>query len=120
MRIGVAWVPNSNANYRAIDPMKAMIRRGHEVVWPATGDGAADASRLASCDVVHVYRRADDETRRVLAHLARAGVAITFDTEGEPGLQEVWWLDGPASLGDVREGGPNGQPVHDDERVAGG
>jgi glycosyltransferase involved in cell wall biosynthesis len=77
------WVPNSNAHYRAIDPMKAMMRRGHEVVWPASSSGDADFARLASCHVVHVYRRADDQTRRVLAQLARAGVAVTFDNDDD-------------------------------------
>jgi hypothetical protein len=83
MRIGVAWVANSNAHYRAIDPMKAMMRRGHEIVWPASSEGEADLARLADCDVVHVYRRADDQTRRVLAQLARAGVGITFDNDDD-------------------------------------
>jgi hypothetical protein len=41
MRLGVVWEPNSNAHYRAIDPMKAMERRGHEVVWPTESSGAA-------------------------------------------------------------------------------
>jgi glycosyltransferase involved in cell wall biosynthesis len=83
VRIGVAWIPSSNANYRAIDPVKAMARRGHEVVWPATNDGVAELGRLASCDVVHVFRRADDETRRVLTQLARRGVGITFDNDDD-------------------------------------
>jgi glycosyltransferase involved in cell wall biosynthesis len=83
MRIGAAWVPSSNANYRAVDPLKAMARRGHTIVWPANSEGAADLGRLAGCDVVHVYRRADDQTRRVLTQLARAGVGITFDNDDD-------------------------------------
>jgi glycosyltransferase involved in cell wall biosynthesis len=35
------------------------------------------------CDVVHVYRRADDHTRRVLVQLSRAGVGITFDNDDD-------------------------------------
>jgi hypothetical protein len=76
MRIGVAWVSNSAANYRAIHPMQAMMRRGHDVVWPADGEGNADVRRLGRCDVVHVYRRADDQTLRTLGELARGGVAM--------------------------------------------
>jgi glycosyltransferase involved in cell wall biosynthesis len=82
MRLGAVWIANSNANYRAIDPLNAMVRRGHDVVWPATPDGAADL-RLAGCDIVHVYRRADDQTRRVLAELERGGTAITYDNDDD-------------------------------------
>jgi UDP:flavonoid glycosyltransferase YjiC (YdhE family) len=73
MRIGVVWESNNNAYYRAIDPMRAMERRGHEVVWPADGKGVPALSRLGGCNVVHVYRRCDDATLEVLARLARSG-----------------------------------------------
>lgn len=83
MRLGVVWHPSSNAHYRAIEPMRAMKRRGHEVVWPANGDGKADLRRLARCDVVHVYRRCDEETRRVVAELAGGGIAVTWDNDDD-------------------------------------
>jgi glycosyltransferase involved in cell wall biosynthesis len=83
MRLGVAWVRASNAHYRAIDPMMAMARRGHHVVWPEGAEGIPDPRRLAGCDVVHVYRRADDATRRVLAQLAERGTAITYDNDDD-------------------------------------
>jgi glycosyltransferase involved in cell wall biosynthesis len=82
MRIGAAWVPGSNSYYRAIGPLVAMQRRGHEIV-PAQVDGAAHLHRLQGCDVVHVYRRADDATRQVLAQLGRRGTAITFDNDDD-------------------------------------
>ena len=83
MRIGVVFEPNSNANYRAVDPMKAMERRGHEIVWPRDKEGRADPRLLSRCDVVHVYRRAADDTRRILGDLARAGIAITYDNDDD-------------------------------------
>jgi glycosyltransferase involved in cell wall biosynthesis len=83
VRLGVAWIRCSNANYRAIEPMKAMMRRGHTVTWPASSEGEADLRRLIGCDVVHVFRRADDQTRHVLAQLAQAGTAITFDNDDD-------------------------------------
>lgn len=83
MRLGVVWHPSSNAHYRAIEPMRAMKRRGHQVVWPANGDGKADLRRLAGCDVVHVYRRCDEETRRVVAELAAGGIAVTWDNDDD-------------------------------------
>ncbi|MGH2763370.1 MAG: glycosyltransferase [Thermoleophilaceae bacterium] len=60
-----------------------MKRRGHQVVWPANGDGKAELRRLARCDLVHVYRRCDEETRRVVAELARGGIAITWDNDDD-------------------------------------
>jgi glycosyltransferase involved in cell wall biosynthesis len=83
LTLGVVWEPNSGAHYRAIEPMKAMARRGHEIVWPADSNGEAHLRRLAGCHAVHVYRRGNDETRRVLAELARAGVAITYDNDDD-------------------------------------
>jgi glycosyltransferase involved in cell wall biosynthesis len=81
MRLGVVWEPCSNAHYRAIDPMKAMEQRGHDVMWPPDNEGEPDLRRHADCDVVHVFRRSDDDTRRVLAELARSGTRITFDND---------------------------------------
>src|SRR3954471_6243174 len=83
MRIGAVWEPCPNAIYRAIDPLKAMARRGHEVVWPSDDQGAAELDRLAGCDVVHVYRRASEDTQRVAGELARRGVAITYDNDDD-------------------------------------
>jgi glycosyltransferase involved in cell wall biosynthesis len=83
MRLGVAWEPNSNAHYRAIEPMRAMERRGHQIVWPADVEGRAEARRLAGCDVVHVYRRAAEDTLRVLKGLARQGTPITYDNDDD-------------------------------------
>jgi hypothetical protein len=83
MRLGVIWESNNNAHYRAIDPMRAMERRGHEVVWPADGKGKPDLSRLGGCDLVHVYRRCEEGTLGVLARLTRSGTAITWDTDDD-------------------------------------
>jgi glycosyltransferase involved in cell wall biosynthesis len=81
MRIGVAWERVPNASYRAIEPMNALARRGHEIVWPADVRGACDEAKLARCDVVHIYRRLDDDTKRIVTNLARAGVPISYDND---------------------------------------
>jgi glycosyltransferase involved in cell wall biosynthesis len=83
MRLGLGWTLIANANYRAIEPLKAMARRGHEVVWPSGPHGEVDFRRLAGCDVVHVYRRCDPYTLRVLSELARRGTAITYDNDDD-------------------------------------
>ncbi len=82
MRLGVLFEANSAAFYRALAPMQAMQRRGHEVRWP-DDEGRAAAGAFAGCDLVHVYRRADDATRRVLAELDRAGTAVTYDNDDD-------------------------------------
>jgi glycosyltransferase involved in cell wall biosynthesis len=82
VRLGVVHEPCPNAEYRALEPMRAMERRGHEVVWPDK-EGRADLRRLAGCDLVHVHRRAADDTWRVLSELARGGTAITFDNDDD-------------------------------------
>jgi glycosyltransferase involved in cell wall biosynthesis len=81
MRLGVVWQPAPGAAYRAIEPMKAMVRRGHEVTWPSDRDGEPDLSRLAGCDVVHVYRRGQDGVRQVLQALIQRGTTITYDND---------------------------------------
>jgi glycosyltransferase involved in cell wall biosynthesis len=84
MRLGVLFEENSAAYYRAIYPMEAMERRGHEVVWP-NDDGLARAGVLASCDVVHLYRRAGQEIERVVREIGRggAGTAVTYDNDDD-------------------------------------
>jgi glycosyltransferase involved in cell wall biosynthesis len=79
----VAWHYNANANYRALQPGKAMARRGHEVIWPSMSDGAPELERLTGCDVVHVYRRFDPVTRAVLAKLAERGTKIVYDNDDD-------------------------------------
>jgi glycosyltransferase involved in cell wall biosynthesis len=82
MRLGVVCVPGANAHYRAIEPMKAMARRGHEIVWPPD-NGHADPARLRGCDVVHVYRLTGARTRQVLGELAGRGTAIVYDNDDD-------------------------------------
>lgn len=83
LRIGVAWEWRAGAHYRAIDPLRAMYERGHEIVFPSSIDGAVDSTRLMTCQVVHVYRRCDEQTRRLTAGLLRQGVAITYDNDDD-------------------------------------
>jgi glycosyltransferase involved in cell wall biosynthesis len=102
MRIGAVWLVNANANYRAIDPLRAMERRGHEVLWPDDPEANPEVRRLATCDVVHVYRRADDEIRPLLTQLTRGGTPFTYDNDDDftstpkqsPGYRDVGGLRG--------------------------
>jgi glycosyltransferase involved in cell wall biosynthesis len=102
MRLGVVWFPCANAYYRAVDPIMAMARRGHEVVLPPDGDSTIDLERLSECDVVHVYRRCEEESRRQFAELVRRGTPITYDNDDDfsalpkqsPNYRELGGLEG--------------------------
>jgi glycosyltransferase involved in cell wall biosynthesis len=83
MRLGAVWEPLSAAYYRAIYPMEAMERRGHEVVWPEDDQGEVDPGRLIGCDVVHVYRRASESTQRAIGQVQRTGTSITYDNDDD-------------------------------------
>jgi glycosyltransferase involved in cell wall biosynthesis len=83
MRIGVAWEVGANRHYRAIDPVVAMQLRGHQLVPPPTPRGEIDVDRLLGCDVVHVYRLANDDARRKLARLTKAGVPLVYDNDDD-------------------------------------
>ena len=83
MRIGAVWVASLNAYSRAIGPLEALARRGHDIVWPADTQGEADVARLGDCNVVLVYRRADPATRAAIAELLEAGVAVVYDNDDD-------------------------------------
>jgi hypothetical protein len=82
VKLGVIFEPEAyNSYYRAIFPMRALERRGHEVVWPATLQQDVPTKALFGCDLVHCFRRID----RVgdLKTLAAHGVAISFDNDDD-------------------------------------
>lgn len=84
LRIGAIWqASTSAANYRSLLPLQAMERRGHDVVWPRGEEGRGEGRRLAGVDVVHVYRRHDAQTQRLLADLRRVGVGIVWDNDDD-------------------------------------
>jgi glycosyltransferase involved in cell wall biosynthesis len=80
MRLGVVYEPNLCPYYRAIDPMKAMEQRGHDVLWPDEM-GRADWTELIACDVVHLYRAASDSVQRAFKELVAAGPAVIYDND---------------------------------------
>jgi glycosyltransferase involved in cell wall biosynthesis len=83
MRIGATYMKSSAANYRAIYPLQAMERRGHDVVPPDPATGGLAPELMRSCDVVLVQRRHDDETRRQLRTARRHGVAVVWDNDDD-------------------------------------
>lgn len=85
MRIGGAWGGGGQGYYRVGLPLETLAERGHDVVWPEGDQRHLDVDRLATCDVVHVYRRLDEQTRYVVGTLIRKGVAVTWDNDDNLG-----------------------------------
>lgn len=81
MRIGAVWEPSANAHYRAFDPLQAMERRGHEVVWPKDPSAEPNVRQLVKCDVVHVYRH--PYALEEFVELDRRGTPITYDNDDD-------------------------------------
>jgi hypothetical protein len=86
MKIGIICESTANSYYRALFPMRALQSRGHTVLWP---DGIHDIpmGSLASCDLVHCYRRIDRISD--LRKLAQFGVAISFDNDDDYATAQV-------------------------------
>lgn len=87
MKLGVIYEPGApNAHYRATIPMRALERRGHEIVWPTKVD-EVPMQEFLSCDLVHCYRRMDRLAD--LRKLSARGVAISFDNDDNFAAAEV-------------------------------
>jgi glycosyltransferase involved in cell wall biosynthesis len=103
--LGVVYDPAVCPYYRAIYPMQALERRGHEVEW-CTWPDDVDGRRLARCDVVHVYRIHGRDARRVFEPLVRGGTPITYDNDDDiAALTEV-------EFGGRRKAGVTGHSIH--------
>lgn len=88
MRLGVVYDPAVCPYYRAIDPLKALERRGHEVVWSRWPDDLS-LGRLGRCDVVHVYRIHGQQASKLFGSLIRDGTRspTTTTTTSQPWLK---------------------------------
>lgn len=83
MRIGALWDVTAGAIYRAIEPLNAVARRGHEIVPVAVRDGHLDIVPLEGCDVVHIYRYLDPTTHAIAEHLTSRGIGLTWDNDDD-------------------------------------
>lgn len=83
VRIGAAFEPTAAAYYRGLYPLEALMRRGHDIVWPELETGHLRADEVEGCDVIYVFRRSEDALRRQLTKLSAAGVGIVWDTDDD-------------------------------------
>ncbi|HEY6781388.1 MAG TPA: hypothetical protein VI111_10560, partial [Thermoleophilaceae bacterium] len=106
MVIGVTWVESPGGWYRAIYPLRMLEKRGHEILWPPEPEGSHSLQTLLRCDVVLVYRRADDATRAQLERLTARGIPIVWDNDDD--LAKL-----PKEDPDyAKAGGIHGQRIH--------
>lgn len=85
LRIG-AWLDGAGpgAIYRGIEPLKAMQRRGHNVVRVEVVNERLHTLPLQRCDVVHIYRRHCPQLAQPLARLlTSSGVAVVWDNDDD-------------------------------------
>src|SRR6202161_3792409 len=87
MKLGIICESSANAYYRAVFPLGALERRGHEVVWPGVHRVDVPLRELVGCDLVHCYRRMDRLAD--LRELSRYGVAISFDNDDDYSSMEI-------------------------------
>lgn len=88
MRIGAVFEWNNNIRYRVLNPLDALERRGHEIVFGRKEHrGRLDRAALARCDAIQVYRLIDPEDRRIVKGLFERGAALVWDTDDD--LSEV-------------------------------
>lgn len=82
MKIAVAGANAPGVAYRANDPILAMLRRGHTVLWP-NAEGALDTDELVTCDVLHVYRFCDPGIQQLISALIERGIAVVYDNDDD-------------------------------------
>lgn len=85
MRIAsVYWPEIPPAHYRAIMPMAALQRRGHDItMFPQVEGERVSFDALARHDVVHVHRLLINEDDAWVQRLHAAGMPVCFDNDDD-------------------------------------
>jgi glycosyltransferase involved in cell wall biosynthesis len=88
MRIACLADPDQdkgNSFYRAIGPMGALVMRGHEVRHLPADPRKLSLAAVRDVDVLHVYRRRDERTLRLVAEAKAHGAAVVWDDDDDAG-----------------------------------
>lgn len=84
MRIAFIADPASpNGWYRAIGPMLALAKRGHEVRQVLRLKDEFRADLVRGCDVLHVHRQHDDRTLDAIRYAKEAGIGVVWDNDDD-------------------------------------
>jgi hypothetical protein len=82
VRIAATFEQLSGSFYRVASPLRAMERRGHEIVWPGR-TALIGRHELLSSDVVLVFRCHDAASRKLLREARDHGVGIVWDVDDD-------------------------------------
>lgn len=83
MRIAATFEQLAGGYYRVGSPLRAMERRGHEIIWPDPRTGIIGRRELLSSDVVLVFRCHDAASRKLLREARDRGVGIVWDVDDD-------------------------------------
>jgi glycosyltransferase involved in cell wall biosynthesis len=73
----------SGNNYRSLIPLRALERRGHEIVTPDWQSGMLKPADAFSCDVVLVYRAMHREALQLVDALRARGIGVVWDNDDD-------------------------------------
>ncbi|HEX5146004.1 MAG TPA: glycosyltransferase family 4 protein [Conexibacter sp.] len=86
MRIAyLADLTSANGYYRAIGPMEALERRGHQVYNVPTADPRGAAAAMPGIDVLHVHRFVEPPVQELVRAARAAGTVVVWDNDDDMG-----------------------------------
>jgi hypothetical protein len=89
MRIGGVFEWKTNVFYRAVGPLEALRRRGHQVAFAHSDenpdDGVFRPQALGGCELIHGYRCLSAEQVKVVRRRILGGAAFVWDTDDDLG-----------------------------------
>jgi len=85
LRIAALYVPDTpNTWYRSLVPLRALERRGHQVLWPSRGNPLAELlADPPRCDVFVISHYFDERLLAEVQRLRRQGVAVVWDKDDD-------------------------------------
>jgi Glycosyl transferases group 1 len=72
-----------NANYRAYQPMRELLLKGHDVSCQRDGEPRVRLERALSSDVLYIHRYVDEELVAVVRRCRDEGVAVVWDNDDD-------------------------------------
>ena len=84
MKLGVLYAGGeANCHYRAVVPLGALARRGHQVRWLKEPSRVPSLDQLSGCELVHAHRCLTAEHLELFLALRERGVAIVWDNDDD-------------------------------------
>lgn len=84
MRIAAVFnVGSANSHYRAVQPLRELARRGHDVCWPGHPSFAVAQTRTPDWDLLYVSQSVNPSVAALAQRLRASGVAVVWDTDDD-------------------------------------